>query len=226
MKTVHCMGFKQLSKIDAKTKDTVNGWIRNKEKILTLRNVPSIIKAICILYYREFELFDKDLIMKELKVDDEYKIMSTDNINVGGSAFGTNIAMKGRKYHWKVKVERDNEKCYEAINIGIIEENKAKEHLAGDKAWWRQNYGYSYYNRGTIWNAECRRHGNNYGGLILAGDIIDIWLDLKDDNSLSYARNGEYYGVAFKIPNDKKYRFAGSVSFGKIVIKNLEVFYK
>ena len=56
------MSFKELSKIDNRTKDAVQGWIRNQEKSLNIRNVASMIKAICILYYREFDVFDKDSI--------------------------------------------------------------------------------------------------------------------------------------------------------------------
>ena len=52
------MAFKQLSSIDTKTKLTVHGWVRNKEKSLRLRHVPSMIKAICILYFREDDIFE------------------------------------------------------------------------------------------------------------------------------------------------------------------------
>ena len=50
--------LKKLSKIDDRTKLTVYGWIRQQEKSLRLRNIPSMITAICILYARDDEIFE------------------------------------------------------------------------------------------------------------------------------------------------------------------------
>lgn len=40
------MAFKQLSKIEQRTKDAVNGWIRNVEKEIKLEDIPAMINAI------------------------------------------------------------------------------------------------------------------------------------------------------------------------------------
>ena len=45
--------FKLLGNTDQKTKDTVNGWIGQEEELLQLNAIPSMVKAICILYYRQ-----------------------------------------------------------------------------------------------------------------------------------------------------------------------------
>eukprot|EP01084_Bolivina_argentea_P033901 62690_1 len=51
------MAFKGLSKIDNKTKYTVCGWIRNNEQTLKLNHIPLLISSICILYFRDDEIF-------------------------------------------------------------------------------------------------------------------------------------------------------------------------
>ena len=52
------MSLKKLKSIDKRTKYSVYGWIREKGKKLKIKAVPSIISAICILYFREEEIFN------------------------------------------------------------------------------------------------------------------------------------------------------------------------
>ena len=97
------------------------------------QNISNYIKVIsnviCILYFREFEVFDKDLIHSDLEVDDEFKIITNPKRSYYLNAFGINIAVKGRKYHWRLKIECDGEEDDPYINIGIIEADKAKQSL-------------------------------------------------------------------------------------------------
>eukprot|EP01084_Bolivina_argentea_P297692 512906_1 len=51
------MALKLLSKIDKRTKYVVFGWIRNNEKTLQLSHIPVMISSICILYFRDDEIF-------------------------------------------------------------------------------------------------------------------------------------------------------------------------
>ena len=51
------MAFKQLNTIDKRTKYSVYGWMRNEEKALKLRHIPSMISSMCILYFRDDEIF-------------------------------------------------------------------------------------------------------------------------------------------------------------------------
>ena len=218
------MAFKQLSKIDSRTKDTVNGWIRNEETLLKLSNIPSIIKAMSILYYREFEVFHKDLVHEKLQVDDQNKVITNTNRCVG-SAFGGNIVIKGRKYHWRIKVQKisNADKYGQRVNIGIIEADKVKGNL--NQGWWNLSCGYSYYSGGRLYHG-CQISGQAYGTAIKSGDIMDVWLDLKDNNTLSYAKNGENYGVAFQIPSHKAYRFALGLEDAEVIMQMFEVIYK
>ena len=64
-----------------------------------------------------------------------------------------------------------------------------------------------------------------YGSAVKDRDIIDVWLDLKNDNCLSFGKNNEKYGKAFDIPCDKKFRLAVNVRHGKMSIEEFEVTY-
>ena len=70
------MAFKQLSKIDKKTKLAVHGWIRNKEKTLRLRHIPSMINAICIVYFHDDEIFE--IIGDDIKLSTNKKLVKTE----------------------------------------------------------------------------------------------------------------------------------------------------
>ena len=48
----------QLTKIDDRTKHAVYGWIREKQQSLNLNNIPNMITAICILFFRKDERFE------------------------------------------------------------------------------------------------------------------------------------------------------------------------
>ena len=66
--------FKQLSKIDSRTKYSVYGWIKSQEKQLKLRDIPSMISALCILYFRDDEIFDI-ISKKEIQLSHNHKVI-------------------------------------------------------------------------------------------------------------------------------------------------------
>ena len=55
--SIQTMSLKQLSKVDKRTKYAVYGWVREQEKSLNSRVVPSMILPLCILYFRDLEMF-------------------------------------------------------------------------------------------------------------------------------------------------------------------------
>eukprot|EP01084_Bolivina_argentea_P087304 157682_1 len=65
------MMFKQLSKIDNKTKYSVYGWIREAEHMHNFQHIPMMISNICVLYYREDEIFNTS--SKAVKISDDKK---------------------------------------------------------------------------------------------------------------------------------------------------------
>ena len=54
-------------------------------------------------------------------------------------------------------------------------------------------YGYSYWSgNGKLYNCQVKNYGDPYG----QNDIIDIWVDLRDDKrELFFAKNDKKYGV-------------------------------
>ena len=117
-------------------------WFR---KLLSMEVSIDDIINIINEFAKEFEIFDKDLTAAALTVNDKYTIIS----NTGSyfrSSFGANIASMGKKYHWRVKIEK-NHGYSPNMNIGIIEANKAGKHV--DKSWWGEKYAYSYFKSGN-----------------------------------------------------------------------------
>ena len=213
------MSFKQLKKVDIKTKYAVHGWIRRKQEMLKVGNIPAIVNAICILYFRDFEQFDKQLTHPNLEADDEYKILTNPSGRWFVNSFGTNICMEGRKYHWRIKIEQVDSSQPLFFNVGIILSDKAKDFLNGS---WFEDFGYSYFHLGYLFHAASPRP---YGRQHQQGDIIDVYLDLKHENTLCYGHNHENYGKAFDIDPEKQYRFALNLGGGKATIDGFEVEY-
>lgn len=82
-----------------------------------------------------------------LNEDDGFKIIICSRSNnpcAHGSAFGTNICMKGREYHWQIKVEIEDKCRYQdpELHVGTIEISKESQI---DTTWWMIAYGYSYW---------------------------------------------------------------------------------
>ena len=69
--------LKLLSKIDKRTKYAVFGWIRNSEHELNLNYVPLRISSLCVLYFREDEIFG--ITGQNVKVSDDGKSITKIN---------------------------------------------------------------------------------------------------------------------------------------------------
>ena len=77
------------------------------------------------------------------------------------------------------------------MNIGVIEIGAYIN--PQNVGWYVKKWGYSYYaSSGNFWNGEPKTYGDDHG----QGDIIDVWLDLKDKYELSFAKNDKKYGKA------------------------------
>ena len=123
------------------------------------------------------------------------------------------IATPNRKYHWQLKIIE----CSDTqLGIGVIQADKAESSLG--EPWWNEKYGYVYFARhGSIVNGISRPYGDTYD----EGDIIDVWLDLKEDkNELSFAKNGKKFGKAANVEKATDYRlgiamYCYSISYKK-----------
>ena len=116
------------------------------------------------------------------------------------SAFGKLIVCPGMKYYWKIKLIEIEDGC---LCIGVVESDKP---FMATSLWWNKSWGYAYYcSAGHLFNDDWRKYGEELSN---NGDIIEIWLDLKDDYTMSYAGNCKSYGIAFDMNKSTKYRLA------------------
>ena len=188
-------------------------------KSYSIENISNVIINFAI----EFETFDPSLIHSLLTLNDNKSIVSLVRGNGwANSAFGTTLAISGRKYHWKIKILTDTED----INIGIIEATELNDDPRFDNYWWCKQYGYTYYaNDGTKWNnSDDCEYGDKYGG---KDDIIHVYLDLKDNITLSFAKNEKKFGKAFDLIDGIDYKLGVSLleSGAKVELLALSVTY-
>lgn len=183
-----------------------------------------IIKIV-IEFGEAFECFEKSLMSQNMNVNDDGTILTQTSslfkyktVN----AFGVFTAVPGHRYHWKVQlIQVENEQGKETrTNIGVIEADKYKENL--DKLWCCRGNGYSYYSDdGDIYHEQYV--GDKYGDKYSSGDIIDIRLDLKDNYSISWGKNGNDYGKGFNVMEEMEYKLAIGIYYGKVKLLSLEI---
>ena len=195
----------------------VEYWFR---KLMALEmSIEDIIKII-VEFGNKYERFDESLVHNALTVDERQDIVSgyQDPEKDGDrySAFGTIIADRDAKYHWMLQILEMGD---ESVNIGIIEQDEAEKNL--EEYWWGEDFGYSYYQDGQIYCSSFFT-GEDYGEALQCGDIVHIWLDLKENNDLSFCINDKQFGKAFDI-DPGQYRLGVSLKKGKIKLILLEI---
>lgn len=175
------------------------------------------ISKIIIEYCKEYEQFDKDLTHQSLELDDEGLILCKDAHNAAGciSSFGKIIAKPGYKYHWKIETVESER--YDG-NIGIVE---ADQVIETNGLWWGTQYGWSYFTDQAVYHGTKHHiYGDSY---ITKGDIVDIWLDLKENEGLSFSKNNTKFAKAYDMDRDKSYRLAIGLFRGKVKIVSFEI---
>ena len=118
--------FKQLSKIDDRTKYSVYGWIREAERSLHLTHIPMMINSICILFYRDDEIFD--IIGKNVKVSSNKKCITKLEAPPPDNKWDNNTygileipSMSNLIYKWDLKVCANRKGTGIVIGISSIE---------------------------------------------------------------------------------------------------------
>ena len=173
----------------------------------------------------ECEQFDEDLSHEVIKYENSNEIMWVESVKSyeKASAFGTMVATPGRRYHWKIHCLKMDRRT--RLHFGIIKADKCDGMT--EEYWWCKKFAYSYYRAGTIYSGSIRRIYKDYGSKFEEGDIIDIWLDLKENNDLSFGRNDKHFGKAFDVASDTEYRLAvgtnGRLDF-KLNIIDFEIY--
>ena len=168
------------------------------------------ISKIISQFAEEHEEFDASLTHPRINIADDnqtisIKISQTDSGQrfYRFSAFGAIVAVPGRKYHWKLQTKKKYLK-FGNILIGVIEAEQCKDTQLG--SWWGEKFGYVYGPRGILYNGSSKIFGYGNGKKYATGDCFDIWLDLKDGNSLSFGKNDGNFGKAFDMRPDTNYR--------------------
>ena len=159
------MAFKLLSQIDKRTKYSVHGWIRRKEKTLGITNIPSMINAICILYFRDDDIFD--VIGDDMKLSaNKHKLTKIRDSNPDFNNYGLNEIISSSKmvYKWDLKMHKQSG----AVMIGISS-SKESVGFGNDPHFVFCNDG-SATQDGLGWYS--------YGQSFQDGDIVSITFDL------------------------------------------------
>ena len=195
-------------------------WFRIllKDESLSFSDITNII----IEFGKVVDRFDSEVINKndrlELK-DDEGTILSL--IEAEGlpqCAHGIFVAEPGAKYHWRIQMLTD---C-RMMNIGIDVDTAIVEKF---NFFWLRKTGYSYYGNGAYWHKHALNYpkGDAYGD---KGDIIHVFLDLKEKYELSFGKNDHKFAKAFDVDESAKYKlFVSLIKEGKIQLLSLEVAY-
>ena len=147
---------------------------------------------------------------KTIEVDQGGSLIRTTEDKSVMCAFGSiECSEEGKIYQWKVQIIEGND-----VNLGVIFSETCKKNKK--QMWWLADEGYSYWgDDGQIYHSDkYKKYGAKYG----AGDVIDVILNLKKYN-VSFAKNGEKYGKAFKVNKEKGYRLGVGVSGGGHVLQ-------
>ena len=160
----------------------------------------SDISNIINEFGKVYDKFDPKLSSDSVTFENNDSIICTnkeESWNVD-NAFGTEVAKPGKMYHWKLKLLELGEKY---LNVGIIEADKCKKDTSD---WWNYAYGFSYYTQdGNFYNKNYITYGEECEN----NDIIDIWLDLRENkNELSFARNDKQFGKAANTKDGTDYK--------------------
>ena len=196
--------LKKLSNIDTRTKYGVYGWIREAEKELQIANVPLTIHSICILYIRDEEEFDEELINDYIKLSHDKKCVTKSRANHwSNNSYGTiEIQWKVKHvYQWNMKISKNDDSPDHRIIIGVSNVQRPK---SADRKW--NEYIYAHCSDGETLKPDsmiCKKRNNywrwhrsphSFGN----GDIISMTLNL-DLETLTFSINGSEKFVIDKI---------------------------
>ena len=189
----------------------VSGYIRNIEQLHNLNDTPSVIYDIIYLYQRlcdEWSSFDSH---KDMEID-ELGCIITANSDSQITAYGANIISKGI-YEWRLQIISLSPDSYGSVYVGIIENDEIYLRCFQTKITW-DSYGYQISQNGLRGRQSAIKAKYYNCGWNKVGDIIEITLDLYA-NTLSFTINNHDKGVAFTKIENREYRLALSISYGK-----------
>ena len=218
-------------------------WFR-KALLSSSLIISADVLKIVLEFSDEYDLFDRSTLIKTCDIDESERILSS---KLQFTGYGTVTAKKGRIYHWKLKVDKSTV----CGNIGIVPLNKIEPAKDFAASFW--SYGYSYYGfNGRVFGDDIEngsiKYGHPYGKggpnffdmyhdfteqqviewkkLNDKDDIIDVWLDLQNENTVRWCKNGISFGEMIKVKVNSDYKLAVNASQGQIELISFEVKYQ
>ena len=190
--------FDNLKNINQQTKDLVSLFIKNMEKELNGKIIPSLIITTCILFFYAKEFFSS--IGEYMVTDDELltlKISSNDNNPnsqkiARNSAYG-NVVIDD-KYHciyiWTIKLLKVDV-FYTYIGMDSSNKQYINENFTSDRL-------YNYYAMDHCGSKHNHIEGEEeYGVEFGVNSIVKMEVNTKE-KTIEYWVNGKSQGVAFK----------------------------
>ena len=129
--------LKQIKSINQIERDIVIGYIKYEQKSLTIavapHEIPVEICYLCILYYYEYDCFNKDKCAEQMTIDDTNTIVTIQKSGGGfKKAFGAidifnkDNSMYSMIYSWTFKILNHKTDTPQVIYIGIDSDYKSK----------------------------------------------------------------------------------------------------
>ena len=224
--------FDLIKATDQKTKDIVNGFIRDSQNLLPndknqYYNIPSLVFIITILYYYNPEYFTIHGDLMELNQDKNIVTMNGFYSSTSIKAVYGNVMIEmgsTGKHIWTFNIIKPNQQAI--IVIGIDSSNK--QFINSDMnttSNYYPFYGYQSYGDDIMFPAQ--NEWPSYAGYRIYNESVDkntyeydygdVYSDAKneikmelnmDNKTLKYYVNGKDQGIAFKnicFNNDEKY---------------------
>ena len=185
--------FKTLNKIDERTKHSVYGWMREAERELNLCNIPMLVKSICILYFRDDEMFE--VIGDGTMTDKTNKRITKINQHDWENASYGYVKIPSMNqciYQWDMKINYVSNN-YD-LTIGISSKSRSNEDIATERD---GSHTYAYIGDGEkVSSSFVSTNWTKYGTKLKDNDKLTMHLNLKN-GQLTYFINDLNQGIAF-----------------------------
>eukprot|EP01084_Bolivina_argentea_P000504 945_1 len=184
------------------------------------RLVPDAIIDMCLNYYVIFEEWDNGWKSDLIVITEKYNNRCTviDNSNCFHTVLGIKRVKYG-KHHWRIKLkEYISNWGYWRNVVGIVKTSQFEKSMLQSNICvnFEQGYffiGWACHKTQSVITSDKNTHKlKPYGrAMVMFGDIVDIYLDLEY-GTLSFALNGEYFGVSHRVDINTEYRLCITIN--------------
>ena len=186
----------------------IHYWFRTliDDPDISIQDIAKVILQFGDLYEGFIAWSPDSKLTKGLEISDDslsFKYKGFQNLCVCGQMDATN----GCHFHWRnIKILEISDAQH--VNIGILDIRFDSTH---SDCFWESEHGWSWYSgKWALWHNDTHYavKDDDYDDPYTVGDTVDIWLDIKNDNSLAFGKNGKKYNKAFDIDPNETYRLA------------------